>query len=1034
VTSLKDIQSLIADIDSIISKADARLPWSKPGNVSRERRILERVRSYLVSQQQKLLAAAKEPSVAVTPAQQEVVQQIVQAVTQEINVLRADLRQPLQVDIEALRQQREALIQEIQHLEQRRQQIDSFNQRNSTQQQTLSEFSQGLINRCTETLTQQLAQILANFEHRVLNAELPARSRETTQTHSAITPAFPHPESVEGSMEAHITSEQLRQFQQQSDRMLTNLEANQRAIFEALLRDLQAYQASLARGIEKMHSLGTQGEMLFTVLVNRLAQQLGREASTRFSSPVPLSDATTSAQEAGIRPTQAETLLPSDAFTVTQRSPQPLEPLSREPESARADELNLNAITEQETISQTDNVDTSPSDLSELSPDESFLETLNSQDWDVAEGLDSENFSLALDENDQLDTFIQLNIDDQESHSSEAVTDTLPSSDDSEADFLLAWLNERQQDTPDSDTGQITELDKSEVAAELTTSVDRRRQEIDELYQSLFGTDSVSDTTNLKESDVLVEGESDNSQTIQASEDVQPLDNDQSTNADAICADARRLANASQTQQRFAIASIQPQVEEDLFEGHADPATEFPPAQPPLEEATGASAQSWEALFFEDYPPSPPNPTDLDPETQLSSNADDLLINGNRTSESDDIETIGTLTDLLEQMGLTPLIPTPESKSTPDSTPQQSESQPSDSVVDVTEDTYTPALPDEDLLETTTLESDPDVEIRLNPNTLQQLQQDLYSFEQSLGQSTPRREEQPLPSSNLDESTETPEIDRSQPQNPPFPIPPQESLAEDWEEFVLDYLRQLKAEQELADGSIPTAAEIVESDFDPDLFPSEVLELDRESTVNAGTAASEAFALPGEFIAYEEEHVVDEMQWDEPTDGTTEEAIAQWDETASLPSPESNVDSDSLTPDALVTEPEGEGNAAMPGAWRETVEDESSERTQDPILPQDSLENSSQPLPEAGGDFGQQNSETGEDTLPENAIATEQENVQPSTDGLSEEAPSGSEMQGAQASGESNFEVNFPQSDVLNSEQPDNPKPINSDSDPQAQP
>jgi hypothetical protein len=1015
VTSLKDIQSLIADIDSIISKADARLPWSKPGNVSRERRILERVRSYLVSQQQKLLAAAKEPSVAVTPAQQEVVQQIVQAVTQEINVLRADLRQPLQVDIEALRQQREALIQEIQHLEQRRQQIDSFNQRNSTQQQTLSEFSQGLINRCTETLTQQLAQILANFEHRVVNAELPARSRETTQTHSVLTPAFPHPESVEGSMEAHITSEQLRQFQQQSDRMLTNLEANQRAIFEALLRDLQAYQASLARGIEKMHSLGTQGEMLFTALVNRLAQQLGREASTRFSSPVPLSDAATSAQEAGIRPTQAETLLPSDAFTVTQRSPQPVEPLSREPESARADELNLNAITEQETISQTDNVDTSPSDLSELSPDESFLETLNSQDWDIAEGLDSENFSLALDENDQLDTFIQLNIDDQESHSSEAVTDTLPSSDDSEADFLLAWLNERQQDTPDSDAGQITELDKSEVAAELTTSVDRRRQEIDELYQSLFGTDSVSDTTNQEESDVLVEGESDNSQTIQASEDVQPLDNDQSTNADAI-------------------ASIQPQVEEDLFEGHTDPATEFLPAQPPLEEATGASAQSWEALFFEDYPPSPPNPTDLDPETQLSSNADDLLINGNRTSESDDIETIGTLTDLLEQMGLTPPALTQESKSTPDSTPQQSESQPSDSVVDVTEDTYTPALPDEDLLETTTLESDPDVEIRLNPNTLQQLQQDLYSFEQSLGQSTPRQEEQPLPSSNLDESTETPEVDRSQQQTPPFPMPPQESLAEDWEEFVLDYLRQLKAEQELADGSIPTAAEIVESDFDPDLFPSEVLELDRESTVNAGTAASEAFALPGEFIAYEEEHVVDEMQWDEPTDGTTEEAIAQWDETASLPSPESNVDSDFLTPDTLDTEPGGEGNAAMPGALRETVQDESSERTQDPILPQDSLENSSNPLPADRGDLEQQNSETGEDTVPENAIATEQEQVQPSTDALSEEALSWSGMQGAQVSGESNFEVNFPQSDVLNSEQPDNPKPINSDSDPQAQP
>lgn len=1025
MTSLKDIQSLIADIDSIISKADARLPWSKPGNVSRERRILERVRSYLVAQQQKLIAAAKEPSVPVTPAQQEVVQQIVQAVTQEINVLRADLRQPLQVDVEALRQQREALIQEIQHLEQRRQQIDSYNQRSSTQQQTLSEFSQGLINRCTETLTQQLAQILADFEHRVVNAESQARSHNATQTHSAITPTFPDHESVEGRIEAHVTSEQLRQLQQQSDRMLTTLEANQRAIFEALVRDLQAYQASLAQGLEKMHSLGTQGEMLFTALVNRLAQQLGREASTRFSSSMPLSDSATSAPEASITPAPPETLLPSDAFTVTELSPQSnlthglqppqrLEPLSRESESAKGDELNFDSITEQETISPTDNVDTSPSNLSELSPDDSFLENLNSRDWEIIEGLDSENFSLALDENDQLDTFIQLNIDDQESLPSGEVTDTPTSFDDSESDFLLNWLNERQQDSPDSQAGQVTELNKSQVAAELTHSVDRRRQEIDELYQSLFGTDSFSDATNLEESDFPVEGESDVSQTMQASDGFQPLDNDQSANADSI-------------------TYIQPQVEDVLFEGHTDPATESPPSQPPLE-ATEESAQSWEALFFEDYLPSSPNQTDFEQETQLPSSADDRLSNGNRTSEPEDIETIGALTDLFEQMGLIPSIPTTEGKPTPDSTSQHSQSQTSDPVVDFAEDTYIPALPDEDLLETTTSDSDPDVEMRLNPSTLQQLQQDLYSFEQSLDQTISRREEQQLPSSNLDQSIETPEIERSQQQNPPFPMPPQESLAEDWEEFVLDYLRQLKAEQELADGSIPTVAEIVESDFDPDLFPSEVLELDRESTVNAGTAASEEFALPGELIAYEEEHVVDEMQWDEPTDGTTEEAIAQWDETASLASPELKFDSDFLTQEALDTEPGSEGSAALPGALREAVHDESFERTQDPTLAQNSLENGSNTLPEVGGDLEQQDSETGEDTSPENKVATEQEQVQLSAEGWSEQAPSQSEMQGAQASDESNFEVNFPQSEVLNSEQPDNPKTINSDSDSQAQP
>jgi hypothetical protein len=123
----------------------------------------------------------------------------------------------------------------------------------------------------------------------------------------------------------------------------------------------------------------------------------------------------------------------------------------------------------------------------------------------------------------------------------------------------------------------------------------------------------------------------------------------------------------------------------------------------------------------------------------------------------------------------------------------------------------------------------------------------------------------------------------------------------------------------------------------------------------------------------------------------------------------------------------------MPGALRETVQDESSEGTQDPTSPQDSLENASNPLPRTGGDSEQQDSETGENTSPEDTVAAEQEHLQLSAEGLSEQAPSESEMQGAQASGESNFEVNFPQSDVLNSGQSDNPETINSDSDSQAQ-
>ena len=1068
MTSLKDIQSLIADIDSILPKADARLPWFKPGDVARERLVLERVRSYLVSQQQNFVAASTEPSVPATSAQKEVVQQIVQAVTQEMNLLRADLMQPLQADVEDLRQQREALVQEIRQLEQKRQQIDSTNQRSTQEQQIISELSQGLINRCTETLTQQLAQILANFGRRVVNAESQERSLDATVGHSAIAlggrnstnaPALSQHEAVGEVMQSQVTSEQLRKLQEQSDQMLTTLEANQRAIFEALGRDLQGYQASLSQGLEKMHSLGVQGEMLFTALVNRTLEQLRQQASTLFSSSVLLSDAASQTQEAGIRTTPG-TLLPSDAFTVTERSPQssgavnqapqpnptpvlqpPLqppqavEPIPVEQDSAKADAINPISSDQQEAIPQALRSRSLPAP-SQLSREHSVLENLNSEDWEIVEGLDSENLDFELDRNEQIDTFIQLDLDDQESLSSLEVIDTLSPLDSQETDFLLNWLNERQHYTPQEEAktptqvGEVTGLGTSEVAAELNQSVDRRRQEIDELYQNLFGTDSLTDTTNLDESDFPVESESDTSEPMQALEEVPASENDQTVNADSV-------------------TPLPPEVENVLFEGlgdrdrdretlEASAVVQEPPAtlgfqgQSPLE-AREEWTQSWEDLLFEDSVPQSPSQSDLDRQVQPSSSTGDSQLTQNSIDEQQGVETIEALTDLLEEMGVSPSAPATEGNSVPAPTLQHSEDQTSEPVVTPVEDKYIPASPEEDLLETATLESDPPVGISLNPNTLQQLQQDLNTFEKSLslGENAQPQEEQRLSSSDVEGSTVTPETPQLYEHNQPFPIPPQESLAEDWEEFVINHwLRR----HEFADDAIPTAAESVESDFDPDLFPSEALELDQHSTVNAGAAASVELALPGELIAFEDENLVEEMQWDEPTDSTTEEAIAHWDETASFASPELEFGSDFLTQEALDSEPQGEGSTALPGALREEVHEKACERTQDPTLAQDCLENDSDKLPEAGVDLEQHSAEIVEHATPENKVAIADEQVQPSTQGLNEDAPSDRLTQEAQASAQANFDVNFPHPEVVNPEQPDNTSKIEPDSNSEAQP
>jgi hypothetical protein len=1035
VTSLKDIQSLIADLDSILPKAETRLPWSKPGDVARERRVLERVRSYLVSQQQNLLIGSKQSPVPATPSQpEEVVQQIVQAVTQEMSFLRADLMQPLQADLKVLHQQREALVQEIQQLEHQRRQIETKNQHSTPQQQMISELSQGVIDRCTASLTQHLAQILANFERRVVNAESLQRLLDPSVIPQwAIAPAAAEQNPIEGMMQAQATQEQLRQLQKNSDQWVTTLEANQRAIFETLSQDLQAYQTSLSQGLERMHSLGSQSEMVLTTWVNRTLEALARETSAPLSSSVPPSDLASPTQATGIRTTTPETL-PPDPLSVADQ-----EPLSLQPETAQEEVEHPLSTNAPHTSPQADSSQSllatplgrSHPDTSESPSPDYVLENLTSEDWEIVEGLDTENLDFELGENNPLETFIQLDIDEQALLSSQDVVNTPNSSDDPQADFLLNWLNERQQSDSDSSADEVTELNKSEVAAELTLSLDRRRQEIDELYQSLFGTEALIDTSHLDPSD-SVAGEADASDPIEASQKGAVITDDQSINTDSVI-------------------PLPAQVEDVLFAGLAMDSAAAPahpvglgdPTQPAIE-AVGELAPSWEAVLFEESAPHTPNQTTTGQDAQPSSNTDDSQWHQNQISEPEDIETIGALTDLFEEMGLNPSATATEATENDSMmipAPLQPESSTPDPEESLAEDHYIPASAEEDLLETPTLGSDPDRAICLDPGTLQQLQQDLYSFETSLEQNTQRQEEQSWLSPDLEGSTSTPETFPQYEHNQPFFMPPQESLAEDWEEFVLKHWIN---RHELDDEAISTVSESVASDFDPDLFPSEALELDQESTIQRREAAPGEFVLPPELIeqgdappyfTVEEETLVDEMRWDEPTDSLTEEALmAQWDAVASFPSPELEFDSDFFTQDALDTDLEGEDSTIMPGALRDEGHEESSDPTPDQLLPQDVLAHDSEPLPKAEVDLGQQKYENLEQSPPEHQVLPPREQVSPSAEGLTEAASSENLTPDAQASGESNFEVNFPETEAFNSEQSDNPQKINPSSDSEAQP
>ncbi|MFM9265138.1 hypothetical protein [Tychonema sp. BBK16] len=281
------IQALIAEIDEVLSKPVPRLPWTGSIDLVHQRQILERVRTYLVSPDSKLMAGHKQanspkippppvpvPKVPVgTTNQQSATQQILQAVTGEISYLRESLTGPLEADIQALREEQQALVQEIKLLEVRRQQQQSLAQQQANQQQIISDFLQAMTSRLSETLVADFSLSPRNLQNQSLgsasnsldlNQQIPIEQR-------LLTPAE--------------RLEQMQQFETGADRLLMRLDSTMNIVFEALQGNLETYQGSLSQGLERMHGLGQQSEMMFTALVNHLAEELGREASSYVQQP-----------------------------------------------------------------------------------------------------------------------------------------------------------------------------------------------------------------------------------------------------------------------------------------------------------------------------------------------------------------------------------------------------------------------------------------------------------------------------------------------------------------------------------------------------------------------------------------------------------------------------------------------------------------------------------------------------------------------------------------------------------------------------
>ena len=223
----EQIQTLIAEIDSVLQRTTPRLPWVMSGEVAQQRQVLERVRNYLVALQQNGGNQVGLPWLgdisALSDQPEQSSQQLMQALLQEMGYLRANLTQIV-----------------------------------PNQQQLTAELVQMMMGRLQESIAQQLAQALN-----------PGGNQPSPY---GIPPALGGG-LVSGAL-VNTEGQSLQTVRSRSDQMMVNLDATLNIVFESLQRNIQAYQESLERGIERMHSLGQQGETTLKALLNQLTQQL----------------------------------------------------------------------------------------------------------------------------------------------------------------------------------------------------------------------------------------------------------------------------------------------------------------------------------------------------------------------------------------------------------------------------------------------------------------------------------------------------------------------------------------------------------------------------------------------------------------------------------------------------------------------------------------------------------------------------------------------------------------------------------------
>ncbi|MEM9818699.1 MAG: hypothetical protein AAF827_20140, partial [Cyanobacteria bacterium P01_D01_bin.6] len=272
------LQALITEMEALLGRAAPKLPWLVSGEASEQRRVMEQVLAYLQEQQGMTvptanwgLATRQDETRALdaldasdTTAAQS--QQMLQALLQEMQYLRAQMVQPLTSEVIALQQQRETLKNEVRQLQQER-----LQQREATlAYQPPPDWINDLVEQLRAAVLDELAQPLRRLQSSTLE--------DLTLSGAANQNLLMDAEGL-SQLTPQQRLAQLQQVQSQTDGLLLQLDANLRAVFESLNQSIQSYCDTLNQGLDAMHGLGQQGEFIFRTFINHLAEQLQEEGS-----------------------------------------------------------------------------------------------------------------------------------------------------------------------------------------------------------------------------------------------------------------------------------------------------------------------------------------------------------------------------------------------------------------------------------------------------------------------------------------------------------------------------------------------------------------------------------------------------------------------------------------------------------------------------------------------------------------------------------------------------------------------------------